>query len=541
MVTQATALATEITSATLQAGVTDVVICPGSRSAPLAWQYAGLAASGRIKLHTRIDEREAAFLALGIAKATRRPVPVVVTSGTAVANLLPAVVEAHHSGVPLIVLSADRPEAVRGHGAPQATIQFGMFANFVKTQIDTSKPTDEIFEALKKSVTGHFGPVHINAQFDMPLMPEDPNEVLPEIKVTQFAAPKVGSQSLELPARGILIVGDIPSGDHVEQLNDFAINAGYPIIWEPTSQLHGSANALRHGALLLNSGKTPAPDVVISVGLVGLSRSVLGLLKSAPKHIAIHLPNVGSDLPDPVLSAQEIIDFIPQSKSKVDSTWLASWKLLDEKANQVVNQNLNSQTLTGPAAAVELWNEIPDASQLFIAASWPVRHIEMYGSTRSGLTTFGNRGVNGIDGLISTACGVALCSDTRTYLLSGDIAFLHGMAGLNISDPNIRPDLTVVVLDNDGSGIFSQLEQGAPKYAKYFEEVFGTPHGRDLWVIAEALGVPATRVTTKSELTEALSRSNKIPGLHVIVCSTGDRSEEQALIEKISKEVNEAL
>jgi 2-succinyl-5-enolpyruvyl-6-hydroxy-3-cyclohexene-1-carboxylate synthase len=165
----------------------------------------------------------------------------------------------------------------------------------------------------------------------------------------------------------------------------------------------------------------------------------------------------------------------------------------------------------------------------------------MYAPTRTGLTVFGNRGVNGIDGLISTACGVALNATQRTYLLIGDIAFLHGMAGLNISDLNIKPNLTVVVVDNDGSGIFSQLEQGDPAYSEYFEQIFGTPHGRDLWVIAEALGVPAARVTTKSEFVSALNRTNKIPGIHVIVCTTGQRSAEQAQITKITKEVNEAL
>jgi 2-succinyl-5-enolpyruvyl-6-hydroxy-3-cyclohexene-1-carboxylate synthase len=193
--------------------------------------------------------------------------------------------------------------------------------------------------------------------------------------------------------------------------------------------------------------------------------------------------------------------------------------------------------LTGPGAAVELWKQVPTNSTFVLAPSWPIRHIELYAPNRTDLITFGNRGVNGIDGLISTAAGIALKNDDRTYLLIGDIAFLHGMGGLNISAPNQTPNLTVVVLDNDGSGIFSQLEQGSSKYQKYFEQIFGTPHGRDLWVIAESLGVPAVRVTTKTELTAALNRTNKIPGLHVIVCSTGSRQNEQLLIEEISTEL----
>ena len=537
----ATLLAICVAEAALKVGVTDVVVCPGSRSAPLAWQFAALANKGRIKLHTRIDEREAAFLALGLAKKSNRPVPVVVTSGTAVANLLPAVVEAHHSGVPLIVLSADRLAAVRRNSAPQTTIQPGMFENFVKTQVDTATATEQIYAAFQNSITGHFGPVHINTQFDLPLMPTDPTAVIAEVAVAEFKEVIAESKPLTLPARGLLIVGDISPGPQVEKLAQFAKAAGYPIIWEPTAQLHSSDNALSYGALLLQTGKTPKPDVVISVGLIGLSRSVLALLKSTPKHIAIHLPNSGSDLPNPVLSAQEIINYIPQALTPAESSWLSTWQELDQLAGQVVIKNLNSETLSGPNTAVELWNQLADDSNLFISASWPVRHIEMYAQTRTGLTVFGNRGVNGIDGLISTACGVALNATQRTYLLIGDIAFLHGMAGLNISDFNVKPNLTVVVVDNDGSGIFSQLEQGDPAYSKYFEQIFGTPHGRDLWVIAEALGVPAARVTTKSEFVSALNRTNKIPGIHVIVCTTGQRSAEQAQITKITKEVNEAL
>lgn len=541
MVNQSTGLAQEIVRALLLNGMTDAVVCPGSRNAPLSWQLAELASNGKVTLHTRIDEREAGFLALGLAKATRRPVPVVVTSGTAAANLLPAVVEAYHSGVPLIVLSADRPAAVRGNSAPQTTWQVGMFKNFVKTELDVFAAGAEIFSAIQSSCTGHFGPVQINAQFDLPLLPDDPETQL-NVEPQTVAAPELDSgPTLDLPPHGLLIVGDVAPGPEVNRLAELASAVGYPIIWEPTSQLHDAENALNHGSLLLQTGKTPEPQVVITAGLVGLSRATLGLLKSAPKHIALHLASAGKDLPNPVQSADQILDYIPSLNVQVNPEWLASWQALDLIAHEIVSNNLSAETLTGPSAAAQIWHQIDSESTLVISPSWPVRHLEMYAGKRPGLTTFGNRGVNGIDGLISTAAGISLSQKNRTYLVTGDIAFLHGMGGLNISADNIQPDLTVIVLDNDGSGIFSQLEQGAAKYQKHFEQVFGTPHGRDLWVISEALGVAAVRVTTKAELKAALTRTNSIPGLQVIVCTTGERTFEQALVSKISTEVTAAL
>ena len=543
MVNPSTELANSIVKALLTIGVKEAVICPGSRSAPVAWQLADLANKNRLRLHTRIDEREAGFLALGIAKATRRPVPVLVTSGTAVANLLPSVVEAFHSGIPLIVISADRPENTRGNSAPQTTNQVGIFSNFVKAQVDTAKPTDEILDALKKSVEKYFGPIHINAQFDLPLMPQELETDMGEVEGWKAEAESlpVHQETIELPAKGLVVIGDAVSGAELSELENLARECGYPIIWEPTAQLTTSDNVIDHGALILQTQKTPTPEVVISAGLVGLSRSVLNLFKVTPNHIAIHLSQSGPENPNPALTAKKIFSYVPKVKTQVDSTWFGLWRKLSDEANQVILSKLKTDTLTGPSAALELWNQIPSGCTLVVAPSWPIRHIELYAARRTDIETFGNRGVNGIDGLISTAVGISLTKPERTYLLIGDVAFLHGMGGLNISAPNQIPNLTVVVSDNDGSGIFSQLEQGSAKYQKYFEQIFGTPHGKDLWVIAESLGVPAARVTTKSELAAALNRTNKIPGLHVIVCSTGSRQSEQSLIEEIATELKERI
>ena len=538
----ATSLARSIVQSCLDSGVENVVIAPGSRNAPLSWAFAEAEKAGLLSIQVRIDERDAGFLALGIAKATRRPVPVVVTSGSAVANLMPAVVEAFHSAVPVIVLSADRPASARGKSAPQTINQFGMFGSFVKAQLDVSDSASnlaEITRTIENSVSGHPGPVQVNVQFELPLMP-DASELnwqpkTPSLKSTEKTTPT--QKQLEVASRGIFLIGDTADQDAVEEINQISQKLGWPIIWEPTSNAHMLKNSISHGVVLLQAGITPQVDVVVTLGTVGLSRAVLGLLKSVPTHIAIHSSVAGTDLPDPVSSAKEIFESVPKLEAKLDSEWLTAWQSLDAKAASVVESALAADTLTGPSAAQLVWNQAGDKDQIFVAASWPVRHLEAYAAKRNGLTVFGNRGANGIDGLISTAMGIGIGANKRTVLLMGDIAFLHDLGGLNLGEGQIQPNLTIVVLDNNGSGIFSQLEQGAAQYQEHYEKVFGTPHGKDLWVIAESLGIPAKQVTTKTELKFALESFEKSPGIKVIVCLTGDRSSENDLIKHIVTQV----
>ena len=538
----ATSLARSIVQSCLDSGVENVVIAPGSRNAPLSWAFAEAEKAGLLSIQVRIDERDAGFLALGIAKATGKPVPVVVTSGSAVANLMPAVVEAFHSAVPVIVLSADRPASARGKSAPQTINQFGLFGSFVKDQLDVSESVsnlEEIIGVIETTVANHPGPVQLNVQFELPLMP-DVSELnwqpkTPSLKSTEKTAPT--QKRLEVASRGIFLIGDTADRDAVEEINQLSQDLGWPIVWEPTSNAHMLTNSISHGVVLLQAGITPQVDVVVTLGTVGLSRAVLGLLKSAPTHLAIHSSVAGTDLPDPVSSAKEIFDSVPKLEAKLDSEWLTSWQSLDVKAASVVGSALSADTLSGPSAAQLVWNQAGDQDQIFVAASWPVRHLEAYAAKRNGLKVFGNRGANGIDGLISTAMGVGLGTKKRTVLLLGDIAFLHDLGGLNLGEGQIQPNLTIVVLDNNGSGIFSQLEQGAAQYQEHYEKVFGTPHGKDLWVIAESLGIPAKQVTTKTELKFALESFEKSPGIKVIVCLTGDRNSENDLIKHIVTKV----
>jgi 2-succinyl-5-enolpyruvyl-6-hydroxy-3-cyclohexene-1-carboxylate synthase len=542
MKSNATALARVIVQACLDSGAEQVVIAPGSRNAPLSWAFAQAEKAGLIKIQVRIDERDAGFLALGIAKATGKPVPVVVTSGSAVANLMPAVVEAFHSAVPVIVLSADRPASARGKSAPQTINQFGMFGTFVKSQIDVPsdlKNISEISKAIDSSITGRPGPVQVNAQFELPLMPDPENlEWQPKAPTLKsISKPECNQKEIEVSSRGVFVVGDTAVHRAIEQINEVSLELGWPIIWEPTGNAHMFQNSISHGVVLLQADVAPNVDVVVTLGTVGLSRAILGLLKSAPVHLAIHSATAGPDLPNPVTSAKEILECVPKLKAKVDPEWLSQWQTLDDEAATLVTAALAPDTLTGPSAARLVWDQAGDDDQLFVAASWPVRHLEAHATKRKGLQVFGNRGANGIDGLISTAIGAAIGTRKRTVLLMGDIAFLHDLGGLNLGEGQDQPNLTIVVLDNNGSGIFSQLEQGGAEYQEHYEKVFGTPHGKDLWVIAESLGIPAKQVTSKTELKFALDSFEKMPGIKVIVCLTGDRNAENDLIKQIVSQV----
>ncbi len=546
-INNATRSAREIVQACISHGAKHVVIAPGSRNAPLSWAFAQAEKAGAIKIHVRIDERDAGFLALGIAKATNQPVPVVVTSGSAVANLLPAVVEAFQSAVPLIVLSADRPAKFRGLTAPQTIKQFEIFGNFAKVSIDIEpapKDFENVKQALATAQSTHQGPVQINVQFDVPLMP-DPGELdwSPEITVKvnpegkKENASNLAKAVLDVSAKGVFVIGDNADPDAVQEIAELSVQLAWPIIWEPSANAHSLPNSISHAVILLQAAIAPEPEVVVTLGTVGLSRAVLTLLKNSPNHIAIHSSHSGPDLPNPVSSAKQILDHVPLLKNNPDSTWLRQWHQLTAETQVVIESSLHQDTLSGPSSALTLWNSAQDEDQLFVAASWPVRHLEAYAPKRNGLKVFGNRGANGIDGLISTAIGVAIGSAKRTYLLMGDIAFLHNLGGLNLGINQSEPDLTIVVLDNNGSGIFSQLEQGASEYREHYEKIFGTPHGKDLWVIAESLGIPAKQVTTVTDLKFALTNFAKVSGIKVVVCLTGNRVDENNLIKHIVNQV----
>ena len=599
-VNPSTALARAVLDELVHQGVREVVLAPGSRSAPLAFEALRLAEAGRIRLHVRVDERSAGFLALGLAKVSSAPVAVVCTSGTAVANLAPAMVEASYSAIPLVALTADRPVEARGVGAPQTIDQVAFFGSTVRffadlgadRRVDPDDPEGPARAARASvgmavaaavgagsAVLGpgrpgagtHAGPVHLNVGFRLPLVPvPDPGALLDRAGagdpvVESPPRPRrpplpgcdvrdLGEVLGEVPARGVLLVGDLPCsslhGSH-QWLVELATTCGWPIVAEPSANLHAAPTALSHGVLVLGAPEFLAghpPDLVLSIGLFGLSRPTMELLRASQRHVAIELPTIGREVCDPLRTADEVLAAIPlpPADPAADPQWLADWLAADRLAADVVAAELAAApVLTGAAVAAEAFSAAPDDGLLLVAASWPVRQVEAFTGRRDGLRVIGNRGANGIDGLVSTAWGAALAHRAAdggpALALLGDLAFLHDHNGLLVGPDEPRPDLVIVVVDNDGGGIFHQLEQGRPEYAGAFERLFGTPLGRDLAAIAEAAGVPAVRVATRGALRDALDDAIGAGGVRVVVADVPDRAGEAELLDRVRGRVVQAL
>ena len=352
----------------------------------------------------------------------------------------------------------------------------------------------------------------------------------------------------------MILAGDLPCTSlrgHHQWLASLADACGWPILQEPSANLHGAPTALGHAVLVLGSAAFLAdhrPDLVLTVGQFGLSRPTMDLIRAAGRHVAIELPTVGREVCDPLRSAERVLTGIPLPPTGFtpDPGWLADWQAADEAAAEVVAGQLASATaLTGSAVAAHVWQQSPEDGLLLVAASWPVRQVEAFAGGRIGLRVIGNRGANGIDGLVSTAWGAALAHQAQGggagLALLGDLAFLHDHNGLLVGADEPRPDLVLVVMDNDGGGIFHQLEQGRPEHAGSFERIFGTPVGRDLVAVAQAAGVPAVRVTAAGALDAALTEALAAGGVRVIVAHVPDRTGEAELMAGVRRAVADRL
>ncbi|WP_433266021.1 2-succinyl-5-enolpyruvyl-6-hydroxy-3-cyclohexene-1-carboxylic-acid synthase [Actinosynnema sp. CS-041913] len=519
--------------------VRHVVLSPGSRNAPLSFALAEAAAAGRLTLHVRIDERSAGFLALGLAKGSGEVTAVTCTSGTAVANLHPAVLEARHARVPLIALTADRPVELYRTGASQTVDQQRVFG------IDTLQfPIAErrrgqngLWRSLVCRAVANAreqGPVHVNVPFREPLVPDDTQWVEPldgrpfDMPWTRAAARTTTSlhPADHLGPRTLVVVGD--NGDDI---TDLAERAGWPVIAEPT------AHGLRHGTLLLNAGELPAelkPDAVVVVGRPTLSRGVMKLIAATN---VVHVLSDEPDWPDPQFAATHASTGLVLGEHEVDDDWLTAWEHADKAAADVVDELLAGEPWpTGLQVARDLVAALPAHATLFLGSSNPVRDVDLVAAPRHDVRVHANRGVAGIDGSVSTAAGIALTRGP-TFALIGDLTFLHDTNGLLIGPDEPRPDLTVVVLNDDGGGIFTLLEQGAPEHASAFERVFGTPHGVDLAHLCAAHHVPHTRVENADQLRRALAPPS---GIRVVEIRA-ERSELRGLHTRLKAAVSTAF
>ena len=508
VMSEATSLARVIVRQIIEAGITDAVLAPGSRNAPLSIAFYQAEQAGLINLHVKIDERGAAFFALGLTKTTGRPVPVICTSGTAVANFHPAVLEASHSNAPLLLLTADRPARLRRTGANQTTEQARIFGKAVRYFADVSGsayPMELPFNSLQS------GPVHLNIQFEEPLIGDSDTSWLDNLKV---AAPQVfdrkspGTFHIK-STRGLLVIGHDRAGLSQESVQKFASELGWPVIAEDPLSFE---SATAHASIFLTSTKIRSevkPDTVVIIGRTTLSRSVNILIAEARKTVIIdpRMATVDQDR----MGNQKFLALPQIQVPTADPDWVATWKKLGERASKVIAglDTWSEETIARDFAAA-----LPTGVSLFVASSRPIRDLEGFAHPRKGVQVFANRGLAGIDGNISTALGIAY-AHKATIAILGDLSFLYDLTGLiNKEAINCR----FIVINNDGGGIFSTLPQ---RGSHGFETVFGTPHGLNPAEIAKAMGVSAQQISNLKELEAAVKAP--VIGISVVVCDVPDR------------------
>lgn len=554
-------------AALLLEGVRHVVVAPGSRSAPMAYALAEADAMGRVELLVRIDERDAGFTALGLALATGAPAAVLTTSGTAVGNLLPAVMEANHAAVPLVVISADRPEELRGTGANQTTAQLDLFGEHVRFAADVPAGSDprRAVETALSAATGAFedtppGPVQLNLAFRDPLVPAPGDRLPPESGRRVYRAPR-GPLALDfppaspgLPERRTVVLAGHDAGPVAEA---FARAHGLPLLAEPSSNARFGPNAVGPYRIVLDAfGPESAQPIerVVLFGRPTLSRPVSALLARAdvpsalyqPVPVAWYEPGRRTELP--LNNLGDLADFAGRGSA----AWLDAWLLAGAAAQHAVDVVLSGSagpapggpvspaatgpgsgtgpasagpgaagpagtgpataatpSATGPAVGALVWEHT--RGQLVLGSSNGIRDVDLAGTPASepAAVVFANRGLSGIDGTLATATGIALAGRQETTVLLGDVTFLHDAGGLLLGAGETEPDLRIVVLNDAGGAIFGLLEHGlveaAGRYGTAVERLFGTPHSVDLGALAAAYGVAHRSVSTTAELATALA------------------------------------
>jgi 2-succinyl-5-enolpyruvyl-6-hydroxy-3-cyclohexene-1-carboxylate synthase len=512
-VNPSTAQAGIVVDELIRGGVRDVVLCPGSRNAPLAFALADADRAGRIRLHVRIDERTAGYLAIGLAVSAGAPVCVAMTSGTAVANLGPAVIEANYARVPLIVLSANRPYELLGTGANQTMEQLGYFGTQVRATVSLGlaegapdriaalnaqwrSATCRVLVAAKGSRSANAGPVHFDIPLREPLVPDREGGPIPQgrpdAKPWTYTPAVTFDQPLEIDLTpDTVVIAGHGAGVHANL-------AGLPTVAEPTAP--AAANPLHPLALPLLR-----PQQVIMAGRPTLHRPVSTLL--ADPSVPVFALTTGPRWPD-VSGNSQATGTRAVTVGTPNPAWLRRCAEVNRHAVDAVNSQLRSHSMTtGLHVAAAVTAALRAGDQLVLGASNPVRDIALAGLNNAGIAVRSNRGVAGIDGTVSTAVGAALAFERvrpeadgsdpipRTVALIGDLTFVHDSSGLLIGPTEPRPQrLTIVVSNDNGGGIFELLEQGDPRFSDVSSRIFGTPHDVDIAALCRAYHVEHAQV-----------------------------------------------
>ncbi|WP_211658954.1 2-succinyl-5-enolpyruvyl-6-hydroxy-3-cyclohexene-1-carboxylic-acid synthase [Phytoactinopolyspora halophila] len=575
-----TAAATAAVAELVTNGMRHAVLAPGSRSAPLAFALDAAANRNELQLHVRVDERSAAFTAVGLARVAG-PTAVVTTSGTAVANLHPAVLEAAHAGVSLLVLTADRPHELRGTGANQTTDQVHVFGSAVRFFADIPAPYGRqgeeldirhlVSRAFAESAgvrSGRPGPIHLNVAFREPLVPETGDAGVGDagagdaeagdagmpandgagdrahagarvhpvhpraLNAAGNAAANAAFQLSDGP-RTVVVAGD-GAGPAARNL---AERGSYPLLAEPSSGARAGRNAITGYRLLLERAELAERiERVVVFGHPTLSRPVHTLLGRRDVEVVVVAP--GGDWPDAARNAAHVVAGAEPARSDGDAGWLEEWVAAGNLAREAIAGVLESSPVSGPAIARAVWDSLRTEDALVVGSSNPIRDLDLVAEPREDALVLANRGLAGIDGTLSTAAGVSLASGRHTRVLVGDLTFLHDTGGLLLGPGEERPRLQIVVVNDDGGGIFTLLEPGEPQHADAFERLFGTPHGVDLAALCAAYGVRHTRVADRAALRRELA--DPPPGRSMVEVRV-ERSAHRALHADIRSAVGSAL
>lgn len=548
-------------------GLETVVISPGSRSTPLTF---AAARNRKLESIPVLDERSAAFFALGIAKRTSKPVALVCTSGSALANYYPAVVEASMSGTPLLILTADRPPELRDCSSGQTIDQVKFFGNYVRHFAELSLPQTNagmfsylrqtLVHAVDRSLNSNPGPIHLNFPFRDPLIPEKGKEISTSAETlesaatvitrpcesvsTNLTADTVALERLGSHRRGLIVVGDVNTGDEGEPFAAavavLSEKLGWPVFSDVLNPLRSHAGENRswichYDAFLRGSEKTikMRPTAVLQIGPLPTSKRLQAWLKeiNASNFLLTDRPvNIDSQhRVSTVLHGDVRLLSEQVSSQKIESKWVEGWKRLEEAMSEKLDANLNEMdTMFEGKAAWLLSQYAPPRSSVFLAGSMSVRYAEWFWrASGRAYSIFANRGVNGIDGTLGSALGVAH-GGRPALLLTGDLAFLHDSNAL-LASKELRGGLTVVLIHNNGGGIFEHLPVAG---LENFENYFATPQEVDFKLLCESHGVPFQRILDWDMFVDEISRQAE--GVRVLEIRT-DRKSDRKTLRKIWK------
>ncbi len=515
-VSSATDLARQTIRKLIESGISDFVVSPGSRNAPLSIALHEAKTRGIIDLHIKLDERGAAFYALGISKATNKQVAVICTSGTAAANFHPALLEAWHASNKLIAITADRPDRLRKTGANQTTDQVGMFPNI---------PVFDLVAGANFELGD--GPTHLNIQFDEPLLPKDTNDWLSGLHLNPPKQVVESTKSLSVSGNGVIVIGHDRGTLTASEIAKFVETSGLPVIAEdpltfPNCASH--ASAFLSDEVIRNYLK---PDFAIVIGRTTLSRSINSFLALADKTFVID-PRISTI--DTKRTASQVFFALPKLEiSTINQSWISDWKEISKLAAKEISDD---QSWSEKTALRTISAGVPNGAALFVGSSRPIRDIEAFATPRSGIEVFANRGLAGIDGNLSTIFGISN-SFERTYAVIGDLTFLHDLTALLAPTAS---NLTIFIIDNNGGGIFSTLPQSG---VAGFEEIFATPQNQDLEKIISSFQISVTKVKTSSDLNLTFSQNN--PGLNFVIVEVPNRDLMAANLAKTYSRISSAV